>query len=244
MPDLDGRFTVVVLGEDFYVPFVLPPAAELAVPLAGQHVEEPFILHAHQGEEVLVAEVALEGELFSECGHGVGTEQRVVQCRVPHTIQIQQEHARVEALESTILPRLPDTSAGILAAVLPELVAVHRLQIVSDAHDVVLAEQPEPIIQLRNILRELEVGVEHDHLVHGVRHDAVHPDRDEEQSVMVVRSRLVAEVLLHGPDNFVSFLRQIINFQANNLKTRCAVSSKCEEITLQFLIQNQNSFKF
>ena len=46
--------------EHIRVAFVLPPLAQLTVPLARENVKELFVLHSEQREEILVAEMAFE----------------------------------------------------------------------------------------------------------------------------------------------------------------------------------------
>ena len=49
--------TRVVLVEDVGVTMVTPPVAQLPVPSAGKSVEQLFVAHGQQGEEVLISEV-------------------------------------------------------------------------------------------------------------------------------------------------------------------------------------------
>lgn len=63
MVDIDKFFTAIIHLKNVSVAVVPPPRAQLAIPPAGQRMEELRVLHADHGEEVLVPQVAPEAIL-------------------------------------------------------------------------------------------------------------------------------------------------------------------------------------
>lgn len=62
------------------VAVVPPPGTQLPVPAAVKMVEELGMLHTYQGEEVLIAQVALEVIFLSETYDMLGLDEAVVEC--------------------------------------------------------------------------------------------------------------------------------------------------------------------
>jgi hypothetical protein len=55
MINVDLSHTLVIQVKDSLIALVPPPHTQLAVPCAGQHVEQVLVLQRHQAVEVLVA---------------------------------------------------------------------------------------------------------------------------------------------------------------------------------------------
>ena len=94
---------------------------------------------------------------------------------------------------------------------------INWLQVVAYANDVILTEQPESFVKFADIIIELQVSIQHDDFVHGVRHYFVQTNRDKEQSIIIVGSRFVTEVILHGLDDLMRLFCQIVHIQVDNL---------------------------
>lgn len=78
MVDVDRPITLIIELENIPVPVIPPPRAQLSVPAAGQWVKQLPVLHTDHGEEILIAQVTPEVELFGELRHSLGLQKLVV----------------------------------------------------------------------------------------------------------------------------------------------------------------------
>jgi hypothetical protein len=86
--------------ENVGIAVLSPPLAQLSVPRARKFENQARLLQPQQGEEVLVAQVALKLVLFGQGSHRRSWYQRFVLGGEPHSIQVQQHHAAVETREA------------------------------------------------------------------------------------------------------------------------------------------------
>lgn len=104
---------------------VPPPGAQLSVPATVKVVEEFWMLHAYQGEKVLIAQVAPEVIFLCETGDMFRLKEAVVERGVPHGLQIQQHHAAVET-RKPIRRGIAHMGLGVFLAILPEGVSERK----------------------------------------------------------------------------------------------------------------------
>lgn len=113
--------------ENLTIPVVLPPRAQLPIPHAVQPIDQPRKLVAQQRVEVLIAQMPAEMVFARQPIHLLRVHALRKQFRRPDALQIQHNHARIEARKAVlrVLRRQRSRrSSGIAVAAVVDGIAV------------------------------------------------------------------------------------------------------------------------
>lgn len=208
----------MVVIEHLVVAMESPPLAQLTVPGTGQRVEQLTIVEGGQSVKVLVTEVATEVILLRHVSNHHRVEQRVVEVRFAHLLQVQQHHARVEAgkavatagggrahwrvgMGATIFAEDVTVEARMSRLVLSsdilhsQHLPIDRLLVIGKADEFVGLETIKLFVQFQQVTIELDIDIEQRQPAgHRSGEDAMQHHRVEEECIRVVRVGLVSEV--------------------------------------------------
>lgn len=179
MVDFHFAITLEVEVKDVGVAMVPPPGTQLSVIGTVQNVKELHVLHSNQREEVLVAKVTLEVILVCKFPYLLGIQELIVKSRLPHGLEIEQQHSAVETREA-VWWGIANFSVRVLLAVLPKGVPVNRLHFPGDTQNSSRLELVKLFKQLPDVRHVLHIQVQ----LHNMRqlcwHDSVHGHGQEE----------------------------------------------------------------